>query len=80
MVRIDDDVLTTHLEVALAGASPSLMDDLQHGDRCRRSAAVATLARHLAERMRCFDIAYEEGQGGRFRQPSLFPDDLRPIG
>lgn len=80
MARIDDDALTLHLEVALAVASPSLVGDLQHGDRYRRSIAVATLARHLAERLQCFDIALDDGQGGRFEQPSLFPDCVRPIG
>lgn len=80
MARIDDDALTMHLEVALAVASPSLVGDLQHGDRYRRSAAVATLARHLADRMQCFEIALHEGQGVRVEHPSLFPNDLQPLG
>ncbi|WP_375397305.1 hypothetical protein [uncultured Sphingomonas sp.] len=80
MRRIDDDALTLHFEVALAAAEPSLMGELQQGDRFRRSAAVSALAYHLADRMRCFDIAFDEGQGGRAEQPSLFPDDLQPIG
>jgi hypothetical protein len=70
MTRLDDNTLALHLEMALAVASPSPLSDLQHRDRYRRSAAISTLARHLAERMRCFEVAMtEEDQAG---QPSLF--------
>jgi hypothetical protein len=59
-----------HLEVALSGAAPYLLADLQHADRFRRTAAVSTLAHHLAQRKRCFDIrleAEESGAGGADR-------------
>jgi hypothetical protein len=70
MTRLDDNALALHLEVALAVASPSLLGDLQHRDRYRRSAAISTLARHLADRMRCFDVAMTDDQ--QAHQPSLF--------
>lgn len=80
MTRIDQESLSLHLEVALAGAAPELLGDLADADRHRRSVAVADVARHLAERLRCFDIRCEEAGTRLQSQPSLFPDDLRPIG
>lgn len=80
MTRLDEESLSLHLEVALAGAAPELLGDLADADRRRRSIAVADIARHLAERLRCFDIRCEE-TGTRFQShPSLFPDYLGPIG
>lgn len=80
MKRIDEEALSLHLEVALAGTAPRLLDDLSNPDRYRRSAAVSDIARQLAERLRCFDIQFDE-LGLRFSaQPSLFPSDLGPIG
>jgi hypothetical protein len=80
MTRIDEDALSIRLEVALAGATPSLLDDLTNPDRYRRNVAVTTVARHLAERLRCFDIRSEEAEGYAHAHPSLFPQDLGPIG
>ena len=71
MTRLDDDALALHLEVAIAVASPSLLSDLAARDRHRRSAAVSTLAQHLARRLRCFDIAMEESPSFP-GHPSLF--------
>lgn len=67
---VTSDTLTHHLEVALSAASRPLLSDLQHPDRYRRTAAVATLARHLADRMSCFEIT--GGDGGPMDHPSLF--------
>lgn len=60
MSRIDDQALSLHFEVALSGIARSLLTDLAHADRFRRSAAVSTLAHYLASRMRCFEITMEE--------------------
>ena len=79
MTRIDDDTLSLHLEVSLSGAAPGLLDGLVDPDRCRRHAAVADLARHLAERLRCFDIRDEEKISRSAAHPSLFAD-LGPLG
>jgi hypothetical protein len=80
MARIDEEALSLHLEVALAGTAPRLLDDLSNADRYRRSAAVANVARQLAERLRCFDIQFDEPGSGPSVQPSLFPSDLGPLG
>lgn len=80
MTRIDDDILSTHIEVALAGAAPTLLDDLADADRARRRIAVTRIAHHLAERLRCFDIRSPEPYGDGAGQSSLFPQDLGPIG
>ena len=80
MVRIDEESLSLHLEVALAGAAPELLGDLVDADRQRRNMAVADVARHLAERLRCFDIRCEELGSPIPAHPSLFPQDLGPIG
>jgi hypothetical protein len=80
MTRIDNDILSTHIEVALAGAAPELLDDLADADRVRRRIAVVRIAHHLAERLRCFDIRSSELDGDGRAQPSLFPQDLGPIG
>lgn len=59
-----------HYRAAECEASPTLeaalsapLDDLQHRDRERRSAAFAALASILAGRMRCYDIRAEEDVG-----------------
>jgi len=80
MARLDDDALSLHLEVALAGTAPRLLDELSAPDRYRRSAAVTDIARQLAERLRCFDIRYDEPALGSTGQASLFPSDLGPMG
>lgn len=78
MTRIDEDTLSLHLEVALTGAAPTLLGDLAASDRRRRQAAASDMARHLAERLRCFEIRGEEARPQR-HQPSLFPHDPGPI-
>jgi hypothetical protein len=80
MTRLDEELLSLHLEVALAGAAPELLGDLVDADRHRRRIAVADVARHLAGRLRCFDIRCEESGSPVQAHPSLFPNDLGPIG
>jgi len=80
MTRIDEDILSLHLEVALAGLAPGLLDGLADPDRRRRNVAVADLARHLTERLRCFDIQSAERTGHESGHPSLFPRDIGPLG
>lgn len=79
MTRLEEESLSLHLEVALAGASPMLLDGLTDPDRRRRSNAAANIARHLAERLRCFDIRCEETGWHNDAHPPLFPDDLGPM-
>lgn len=79
MTRLDENTLSLHLEVALAVAAPGLLDDLAHSDSHRRREAVADVARHLAERLRCFDIRDVESGARLAAHPSLFPDDLGPM-
>jgi hypothetical protein len=79
MIRIDEESLVLHFGVALAAAAPDLLDGLADPDNYRRRAASADVARHLAERMRCFDIRCDDVHPCR-TQPSLFPNDLGPIG
>jgi hypothetical protein len=55
-VVVTPDALALHIEVALSGASPSLLTELQNVDRYRRGAAFATLARQLAQRLNGFEI------------------------
>lgn len=80
MTRIDEDALSLHLEVALSGAAPAMLDGLADPDRRRRHVAVAGLARHLMQRLRCFDIESADQAMRPDRQPSLFPPDLGPLG
>lgn len=79
MTRIDEDSLALHLEVALTGTAPELLGNLADADRRQRSIAVADIARHLAERLRCFEFLYNEPVVSIESQPSLFPDDLGPL-
>lgn len=79
MMRINEDALLLHLEVALAVAAPAQLNGLADSDRRRRRAATADIARHLAARLHRFDIRYEN-DGGTPAQQSLFPDDIGPIG
>jgi len=78
MARLDDDMLSLHLEVTLSGAAPALLSGLADPDRRQRHAAIGGLGRHIVERLRCFDIQSEE-TGSKPDQPGLFPDDLGPI-
>jgi hypothetical protein len=79
MPRISDDILLTHLEVALAVAPEHTLVRLNADDpRAQRSARV-DLARHLVERMRGFTIE-SDNYGAPVAQSCLFPGDLSPIG
>ena len=80
MSRVDDDILSLHLEVALSTTPPALLSGLTDADRRRRHAAASQVARDLAERLRCFDIRSNEGTRVSAPQAYLFPDDLGPIG
>lgn len=80
MTRIDDDSLSLHLEVALSGAAPYLLEGLAASDRRRRHAAVAEMARQLTERLRCFDIRSEDAAFAIGPHPTLFPEDIGPMG
>lgn len=80
MSRVDDDILSLHLEVALSTTPPALLGDLTDADRRRRHAAANQVARNLAERLRCFDIRGDESGRAPAAQAYLFPDDLGPIG
>lgn len=80
MHRVAEDVLALHLEVALATAAPVLLDGLADSDRRRRHAAIGEIARHLVERLRCFDVRRDDAAIGSSAQPCLFPQDLGPIG
>lgn len=77
MMRIDETSLALHLEVSLAGAPQALVDNLATADRRRRSRAAADMARHLAFRLRGFDIRYEDG-AVLDDQPMLFAEILEP--
>lgn len=79
-IRVDDHALTLHLEVALATAAPSLLDGLGDSDRWRRQLAIGEIARQLVERLKCFDISSVDAGMRAEPQPSLFPQDLGPIG
>jgi hypothetical protein len=72
MTRVDDSTLSLHLEVALAGASPALLDGLVDTDRRRRHMAVGEVARHLVERLRCFEIRAEQAEPPPGPEASLF--------
>lgn len=79
MDRIADDILLTHLEVALAVAPELTLAGLNAVDpRAQRSARV-DLARHLVERMRGFEISGEVYPTGS-SQSCLFAHDLSLIG
>lgn len=64
MARIDSDTLALHLEVALTCAPPDTLNALQDTDSSRRRRAAFTLARHLADRMGCFEVT--EGDLGDY--------------
>ncbi|WCT75812.1 hypothetical protein PQ455_20130 (plasmid) [Sphingomonas naphthae] len=73
MIRVDEESLTLHLEVSLAIAEPELVTDIRCGDAAARRRAVALLARHLAVRLRCYDILADEPAAMAGALP-LFPD------
>jgi len=73
MTRVDDDTLSLHLEVGLATASPSLLNDLAEGDWRQRQAAVGEIARQLVDRLRCFDIQSDFREDRISSRPMLFP-------
>lgn len=80
MTRVDDSILSLHLEVALATTAPSVLDALADPDRRRRHAAVGEIARQLVERLRRFDIQGEPGETRIVGHPPLFPPDMEPLG
>lgn len=80
MTRVDDETLSLHLEVALATAPPSLLDDLADTDWRRRHAAAGEIARQLVDRLRCFEIQTDQGDARSMGQQSLFPADMGPMG
>lgn len=79
MDRIADDILLTHIEVALAVAPELTLAGLNAVDPSAQHSARLDLARHLVERMRGFVIEGEVYSSG-IGQPCLFPSDLSPIG
>lgn len=79
MRRISDELLLTHLEVALAVAPEHTLVRLNTDDPRAQRRARVDLARHLVERMRGFTIE-GDGHSGAGAQPCLFPGDLSPIG
>lgn len=74
MERIDPDALATHLEVALTCTPADALSDLQASDGGRRRKATEAIARHLAERLSCFDFVFERGARVASLHPSLFPE------
>lgn len=72
MSRIDSEALAHHIEVALAVTPSIVRTALQERDDAVRRAATSRLARHLAERLDCFDIEFAEWQAPAADQPSLF--------
>lgn len=73
MLRVDEDSLALHLEVSLATAEPALVTDIGCGDTVARRRATAELARHLAVRLRCFDIL-ADAPSTRSDTLPLFPE------
>lgn len=73
MLRVDEDSLALHLEVSLATAEPALVNNIRCGDAGARRRATAELARHLAMRLRCYDILADETAARPDTLP-LFPD------
>jgi len=73
MLRVDEDSLALHLEVSLATAEPALVTDIGCGDTVARRRATAELARHLAVRLRCYDILADEPAARADTLP-LFPE------
>jgi DNA-binding phage protein len=73
MLRVDEDSLALHLEVSLATAEPALVTSIRCGDAVARRRATAELARHLAMRLRCYDILADESAARSDTLP-LFPD------
>lgn len=79
MPRIADDILLTHLEVALAVAPEPVLCGLNADNSRQQRNARVDLARYLAGRMRGFVIEGEGGKRGE-GQSCLFPGDLSPTG
>ena len=69
MHTITDSALAVHLEAALAVAPERTLVDLQHPDSRRRRCATVELARHLADRLGCYEFRFEDAEG---EQPGLF--------
>jgi len=80
MIRVDDDTLSLHLEVAFSTAAPSVLDGLANPDRRQRQEAIGEIVRQLVERLRCFDIRTERDEICVPEQRLLFPADMSPLG
>jgi hypothetical protein len=74
MSRIDSAALAHHIEVALTVTPSTVLTGLQERDGAVRRAATARLARHLADRLDCFDIEFADWQPPVAEQPSLFAE------
>lgn len=74
MTRINSAALAHHIEVALTVTPDEVLVDLQGGDGAVRRAATSELARHLADRLDCFDIEFAEWQLPVADQPSHFAE------
>ncbi len=72
MTRIDPDALAIHLEVALSCAPVDTLAALQDTDGQRRRRATYTLAKHLADRLGCFEITVDGLGDDVGKQASLF--------
>ena len=79
MTRIDPDALTTHIEVAPTCAPIDTLAALQDGDSQRRRRAAFSLARHLADRLGCFEIIGDGLGGDSAQQASLFQEVPREV-
>ncbi len=79
MTRIELDALATHIEVALTCAPFDTFAALQDSDgQCRRRA-IFTLAQHLADRIRCFEISGSNLGFDARHQESLFQEVPRAV-
>ena len=79
MTRIDPNALATHIEVALTCAPVNTLAALQDSDCQRRRRAPFSLAQHLADRLRCFEIAGDDLGVDAAQQASLFQEVPRAL-
>lgn len=68
------DTLATHLEVALACTPQTTLSDLQDTDGSHRRKDAETLARHLADRLACFEFSFERDARYEVPHPALFAE------
>ena len=79
MTRITPDLLVSHIEAALTCAPVDTLAALQDTDSHRRRRATFTLARHLADRLGCFEIIGDGLGGDSAQQASLFQEVPREV-